>query len=312
MNIENVCVLGGSGFIGRHLCEALAARGYRLRVPTRHRERAKHLTVLPTVEVIEADVHDAQALAWCLRGQHAVVNLVGILHGDFRQAHLELARKTVAACKAQNVQRLLHMSALNADVNGPSEYLRSKGQAEVVVRDSGLAYTIFRPSVVFGPGDHFLTTFACMQSVLPVVLLPCPAARFQPVYVEDVVAAFAAALEDPDATRAAYDLCGPKVYTLRELVRYAGRTSGHARPIIGLSAKYSMLQAWLMEWLPGKLMSRDNVLSMSLDSVSKAAFPFAIRPAAIEAVVPGYMQGTGARARFDLLRSLAGRGSRAA
>ena len=302
MNIENVCVLGGSGFVGRHLCEALAARGYRLRVPTRHRERAKQLTVLPTVEVIEADVHDAQALAWCLRGQHAVVNLVGILHGDFRQAHLELARKTVAACKAQNVQRLLHMSALNADVNGPSEYLRSKGQAEVVVRDSGLAYTIFRPSVVFGPGDHFLTTFACMQSVLPVVLLPCPAARFQPVYVEDVVAAFAAALEDPDATRAAYDLCGPKVYTLRELVRYAGKVGARPRPVIGLGSRLSYLQAAALEFLPGKLMTRDNVRSMGVDSTCTSAFPFGIRPTPLEAVAPNWLAKESPRTRFQPFR----------
>ncbi|HWI13607.1 MAG TPA: NAD(P)H-binding protein, partial [Burkholderiales bacterium] len=171
MNIENICVLGGSGFIGRHICEALAAKGYRLRVPTRHRERVKHLIVLPTVEVVEANIHDPQMLAWCLRGQDAVINLVGVLHGGFEQAHVELARKVVAACRQAGVQRLLHMSALNADMNGPSEYLRSKGRAEVIVRDSGLAYTIFRPSVVFGPGDRFLSVFACMQSVAPIVPL---------------------------------------------------------------------------------------------------------------------------------------------
>lgn len=233
MNIENVCVLGGSGFIGRHICEVLAAKGYRLRVPTRRRERVKHLTVLPTVELVEADIHDPRTLSWCLRGQHAVINLVGILHGNFQQVHVELPRKVVGACKAQGVQRLLHMSALNADVNGPSDYVRSKGQGEIVVRESGLAYTVFRPSVVFGPGDRFLTVFARMQSMAPIVPLACANARFQPVYVEDVAAAYAAALEDPEAIGAAYDLCGPKVYTLRELVRYAGEVSGHPRPVIG-------------------------------------------------------------------------------
>jgi uncharacterized protein YbjT (DUF2867 family) len=307
MNIENICVLGGSGFIGRHLCEALAAKGYRLRVPTRHRERAKHLTVLPTVEVVEADIHDPQTLAWCLRGQHAVINLVGVLHGGFQQAHVELPRKVVAACRERDVPRLLHMSALNADVNGPSDYLRSKGQGEVIVRDSGLAYTIFRPSVVFGPGDRFLTVFACMQSVAPVVPLGCADARFQPVYVEDVAAAYVAALEDPDAVRAAYDLCGPKVYTLRELVRYAGEVSGHRRPVIGLGAGLSQLQAAVLEFLPGKLMSRDNVRSMKVDSVCTSAFPFGIRPTALESVAGNWLAADSPRTRFQPFRTRAGR-----
>ena len=312
MNVENVCVLGGSGFIGRHLCEVLAARGYRLRVPTRRRERAKYLTVLPTVEVIEADVHDPATLAWCLRGQDAVVNLVGVLHGEsgtrgFDEAHAALARKVVDACHAQGVQRLLHMSALNADARGPSEYLRSKGEAEVTVRDSGLAYTIFRPSVVFGPGDRFLNVFACLQSSLPVMALACPDARFQPVYVEDVAAAFATALEDPEAVRAAYDLCGPKVYTLRELVRYAGEVSGHRRPVIGLGAGLSRLQAAVLEHLPGKLMSRDNVRSMSVDSVCTSAFPFGIRPTVLESVARNWLAPESPRTRFQPFRNRARR-----
>jgi NADH dehydrogenase len=302
MNLENVCVLGGSGFLGRHVCEQLAARGYRVRVPTRRRERVKHLTVLPTAEVIEADIHDPRALAWCLREQHAVINLVGVLHGGFQQAHVELPRKVVAACREQGVQRLLHMSALNADVNGPSDYLRSKGQGEIIVRDSGLAYTIFRPSVVFGPGDRFLSVFACMQSLAPVVPLGCPSARFQPVYVEDVAAAYAAALEDPDAVRAAYDLCGPKVYTLRELVRYAGEVSGHPRPVIGLGAGLSRFQAAVLEFLPGKLMSRDNVRSMQVDSVCTSAFPFAIRPTALESVARNWLAPESPRTRFQPFR----------
>jgi NADH dehydrogenase len=307
MNIENICVLGGSGVVGRHICEALAARGYRLRVPTRRRERVKHLTVLPTVEVIEANIHDPQTLAWCLRGQQAVINLVGVLHGGrgssgFKQAHVELARKVVDACRQQGVQRLLHMSALNADAQGPSDYLRSKGAAEVIVRDSGLAYTIFRPSVIFGPGDRFLSVFACMQSMLPVVVLACPNARFQPVYVEDVAAAFAEALEDPDSVRAAYDLCGPKVYTLRQLMRYAGEVSGHPRPVLGLGSGLSNLQAAVLEFLPGKLMSRDNVRSMTVDSVCTSQFPFGIRPTALESVAPNWLAPQSPRTRFQPFR----------
>jgi NADH dehydrogenase len=307
MNIENICVLGGSGFIGRHLCEALAAKGYRLRVPTRRREHAKHLTVLPTVEVVEANIHDPQMLARCLRGQHAVINLVGVLHGGFQQAHVELPRKVIAACREQSVERLLHMSALNADVNGPSDYLRSKGQGEVIVRDSGLAYTIFRPSVVFGPGDRFLSVFACLQSVAPVVPLGCANARFQPVYVEDVAAAYVAALKDPDAVRAAYDLCGPKVYTRRELVRYAGKVSGNQRPVIGLGAGLSQLQAAVLEFLPGKLMSRDNVRSMKVDSVCTSVFPFGIHPTALESVAGNWLAPGSPRTRFQPFRMRARR-----
>ena len=322
MKLERIAVLGGSGFVGRHIVRLLSQQGRRVVVPTRRRERAKHLFMLPTVEVVQTDICEPAQLSALLRGCDAAINLVGVLQSrpgepygiDFRRAHSELPRMLVTACEQLRIPRVLHMSALNASSKAPSAYLRSKGDGENWMFAEGrrLATTVFRPSVIFGPDDRFLNTFAGLQRYMPVVPLACPEAKFQPVYVEDVALAFVHALDDRGSFGGTYDVCGPKVYTLRELVRYAGRTSGHARPIIGLSAKYSMLQAWLMEWLPGKLMSRDNVLSMSLDSVSKAAFPFAIRPAAIEAVVPGYMQGTGARARFDLLRSLAGRGSRAA
>ena len=308
MTIENILVLGGSGFVGSHLCERLAAAGYRVRVPARRADRVKHLAILPTVEVVETNVHDPAALAWCLRGQQAVVNLVGVLHdgpgtASFQRAHVELARNVVAACKARGVERLLHMSALNADVRGPSAYLRSKGEAEVIVRDSGLAWTIFRPSVVFGPRDRFLNLFACLQSIAPVLALGGANARFQPVYVEDVARAMVTALTDAEAVRAAYDLCGPKVYTLRELVRYAGAVSGHPRPVIGLPGGLAYLQALALELLPGKLMSRDNLKSMEVDSVCSSAFPFGMKPTALETVAPGWLADEATRrAHYDRLR----------
>ena len=312
MQITTVCVIGGAGFVGRHLCQQLAAQGYRVRVPTRDRERAKALILLPTVDVVVADVQDPAALAETVRGCDAVINLVGVLHDargkrGFAAAHVELARKVVAACHANNVRRLLQMSALAAAPDAPSAYLRSKGEAEMIVRESGLDFTIFRPSVIFGPDDSFLNMFACLARALPVIALASPGARFQPVYVDDVAAAFVRALPDMKTFGQSYALCGPQRYTLRELVAYVGRITGRQRPILGLNRALSYCQAYAMEWLPVKLMTRDNLRSMEVDSVSDSAFPFGIKPRALEAVAPMWLATRTPRARYQRFRNVAGR-----
>jgi NADH dehydrogenase len=321
MEITTVAVLGGSGFVGRHVCHALAAEGYRVRVPTRDRERAKEqLILLPTVDVTVADVHDPAQLAELVRGAEAVINLVGVLHDGrgtttFQAAHVELARKVVAACRESGVRRLLHMSAVGADAAGPSRYLRTKGEAEAVVRESGLAWTIFRPSVVFGRGDGFLNLFAKLLRLAPVVALPCPSARFQPVHVEDVATAFVRSLGDPASAGKSYDLCGPRVYRLRELVEYVGETTGRPRPVVGLNDSLSWLQALAMEMPPLKqilrsldmLMTRDNYHSMKVDSVCGCDFPFGIAPVALEAVAPAYLGNRTPRRRYYGFRGQAGR-----
>jgi NADH dehydrogenase len=307
MIIGNVCVLGGSGFVGRHLCNQLVARGYGLMVPTRNRERAKGLITLPTADVFTADVHDPATLGSVLRGADAVINLVGVLHdgrgrASFHEAHVELARKVVEACRQRGVRRLLHMSALNADPKGPSAYLRSKGEAERIVRESGLDFTIFRPSVIFGREDRFLNLFATLESLMPVILLGSPSARFQPVYVNDVAYAYAESLPNLESFGASYDLVGPKVYTLRELVRYVGDVTGHRRPVIGLGPRLSRLQALMMELLPGKLITRDNYASMTVDNVSGAPLPFGIVPTSLEAVAPAWLAQRTPRDRYNLFR----------
>lgn len=312
MEITTVCVIGGSGFIGRHICHQLAAQGYRVCVPTRDPQRAKQLILLPTVEVVAADVHDAEALSRVIHGADAVINLVGVLHegrgrASFREAHVELPRKIIAACKQNGVRRLIHMSALNADPVGASAYLRSKGEAEAVVRESGLEATLFRPSVVFGREDAFLNLFAMLLKLMPLVVLASPNARFQPVFVEDVAAAFVKSLEDIGSFGKSYDLCGPRVYTLRELVEFVGVATGHPRPIIGLNDTLSYWQAFAMELLPVKLMTRDNYHSMKVDSVCQCEFPFGIKATALAAVAPTWLARQTPRARYQRFRIGAGR-----
>ncbi len=249
----NLLVVGGSGFIGSRLAARLCALGHNVLVPTRHYESAKHLLVLPTAAIAEADVHDEAELARLMRDQDAVVNLVGILKGGegepygagFARAHVELPQKIARAAQRAGVPRLLHMSALQAHARAPSGYLRSKaaGEAAAFAVAPSLAVTVFRPSVVFGRGDAFLTLFARLLKFLPAMPLACPQALFQPVWVADVAAAFAASLTRHESFGRAYDLCGPRRYTLRELVAYAGRVSGHARPLLGLPTTLSYLQA---------------------------------------------------------------------
>ena len=312
MEITTVCVIGGGGFVGRHICHQLAARGYRVCVPTRDPERAKQLILLPTVEVVAADVHDAAALSRVVRGADAVINLVGVLHegrgrASFREAHVGLPRKIIAACRQHGVRRLLHMSALNAGAGAPSAYLRSKGEAEAIARESGLEVTLFRPSVVFGRDDTFLNLFAMLPAVADGGAGQ-PERAFPAGIRRGCCGGFCQKPEDIGSFGKSYDLCGPRVYTLRELVEFAGIATGHARPIIGLNDTLSYWQVFAMEPLPVKLMTRDNYYLMKLDSVCNCDFPFDIRPAALEAVAPLWLKPeTLPRTRYQRFRNRAGR-----
>jgi NADH dehydrogenase len=301
--IDRVLVLGGSGFVGRHLVAELARRGLKVTVPSRRRERAKHLIMLPTVDVVEADINARGILERLARGQNAVINLVGILHGNFARAHVELPLAAVSACRSAGVKRLLHMSALGASHDAPSEYQRSKAKGEQAVLDADdLQATVFRPSVVFGPEDQFLNRFATMARFLPVLAVPCPSARFQPVYVGDVARAMATALGETESHGRRYDLGGPREYTVKELVELVCLFTHRQRLVIGLSDRLSYLQAWTLEKLPGKLMTRDNYRSMRVANTTNAEFPFGLERRALEAIAPAYLVPSGPRERYPQLR----------
>ena len=308
-----ILVVGGAGFVGRYVVDRLVATGERVVVPTRRRAKARHLFVLPTVSVVEADVNVAAELSRLARGASAIVNLVGILNETggqtFQKAHVDLAHNVVAACKAAGVRRLVHMSALHADPAGPSRYLKSKGEAEAAVAASGLDWTIVQPSVIFGREDAFLNLFARLLRIAPVMALARADARFQPVYVGDVAGCIVRALALPATIGQKYPLCGPTIYTLRELVRYAGEVTGRPRPIIGLGRTLGLLQATALELLPGTLMSRDNLASMEKDSVCGCEFPavFGFQPQALETIAPTYLGPEAAKNRYDDYRVRGGR-----
>ncbi|MFC5513082.1 complex I NDUFA9 subunit family protein [Massilia jejuensis] len=320
MREPNVVVFGGSGFIGSHLLALLAQDGIPALVPTRHADRGRHLTTLPGVDVVEANIHDDLTLRKLLEGRTAAINLVGILHGsrahpygpEFRHAHVDLPRRIVEACQLAGVPRYLHMSALGASVDGPSMYSRSKADGELAARSRPeVAATIFRPSVVFGPGDHFLTMFAKLQRRLPVVPLAGASVAFQPVYVGDVATAFLHALRDPHSAHQVYELGGPNIYTLAELVRLAGRYAGCERPIIELPPALARLQARIFELLPGEpILTRDNLDSMKVDNVldpavqDLTAASLGIKLTPLETVAPHYLAPS---EPLDRLRARAGR-----
>jgi NADH dehydrogenase len=304
MNSEKIVIVGRSGFDRQHLSARLVREGHEVRVLTRQQEPAKIRSPLKDTEILTCDVHDSHALRRAFAGCTVAINLVGILNErghngrGFHRDHVELSQKVVESCRANGIARLLHMSALGADaVNGPSFYLRSKGEAENAVHASNLKVTSFRPSVIFGKGDSFFNRFAQLMTIPGPFPLACATARFAPIWVEDVVSCFICAIENESTTGRRYNLCGPKGYTLFELVQYTAHLTGKNKWIIPLGDRASFIQARLLELIPGKPFSRDNFNSMKSPSICSGMFPdvFKLAPQAIESVVPGYL-GIGALA----------------
>ena len=317
--MSNILVLGGTGFVGRSVCEQLVTRNGgaqgRIGVPSRHPQRAAHLRSLPTLELVDANVHDDAQLAQLVAGRDAVINLVAVLHGseaEFQKAHVDLPRRLGAACVAAKVRRVVHVSALGVSEAAPSRYLRSKAAGERVLRGAGLDLTLLRPSVIFGEHDRFINLFASLQAVFPVMPLAGAKARFQPVWVEDVARAIVTCLDTPASIGQTIECAGPAQYTLADLVRLAGRWSGHVRPVLALPEFAARLQAMAMEWLPGEpLMSRDNLDSMRVPNVASSNAPglatLDIEATAIESVMPALLGRRSGVARLDPLRRSAGR-----
>ena len=312
MKHNSICILGGSGFVGKQIASRLASMNRRVRILTRNRNNHRDLLVLPNVELIDADVFDTAQLKKHLNGMDAVVNLIGILNekqhnGDgFRKVHVELPKNLLGTCLDLNVRRILHMSALNADANlGTSFYLRTKGEGENTLHTYStdrLAVTSFRPSVIFGPGDSFLNRFAGLLTVTPYFFpLACADARFAPVYVGDVADRFVQALDDKSSFGERYNLCGPEEYSLKQLVEYTARLLGLKRYVIGLPDGISQFQANVLEWFPGKPFSVDNYNSLKVDSVCQHGEH---ETTSLAMIAPSYLGTSDRPTDYDILRRM--------
>ncbi|MFP4076518.1 MAG: complex I NDUFA9 subunit family protein [Halochromatium sp.] len=300
MSAKTVCILGGTGFVGQHLLSRLGRAGWHCLVPTRRPHRHRELKLLEQLTLEPVTALDRDTLDALLPGCDAVVNLVGLLNEDgrstFERVHVELVRELTAAATAAGVPRLIQMSALNADAErGASAYLRSKGTGEDLAhRAEGVQATSVRPSVIFGRGDHFFNRFASLLELSPGVFpLACPQARFAPVWVGDVCEAIARALDDPQTIGQRYDLCGPRVFSLEELVEQTANWIGRRRLVIGLNERASRWQAEFFERLPGKPFTLDNYHSMQIPSTcgkQDGLLELGIRASDIETIVPTYLR----------------------
>jgi len=272
----DILLIGGNGFVGRVLAAQLQVAGYSVLIPSSHPAAGRELRMLPKIHIEDADIHEfdeLQSLCTRIKPNGAVINLVGVLHDKpaqpygkvFKAAHVDLPKNIITAMQLQGLKRYLHMSAHGADSNGPSMYQRSKGDGETAVKASNVDWTIFRPSVIFGAQDQFINLFAKLAKLFPVMPLANHQAKFQPVSVDDVAIAFVKSLAMPQTIHQSYDLVGPTVYTMKEIVEFAARKAKTSCAIIPVPAIVGYLQALAFEFLPvPTLMSRDNIASMQL------------------------------------------------
>ena len=315
MLIKRIAILGGTGFVGQSLCNRLSKEGYKIKVLTRSREYNKeNLILIPGLDLVQTNIHDPVNLKFHFANCDVVINLVGILNEKgnsgkgFRHAHVDLAEKILIACKENGIHRLLQMSALNADEkNGKSHYLRTKGEAENLLHSNNawLDVTSFRPSIIFGRNDSFFNRFANLLKITPLFFpLACHQAKFAPVYVLDVVEMVALSIKDPKSYGQKFELCGPEIYTLKDLVSYTANVIGLKRTIIPLNDFLSLIQATVFDFIPGKPFSRDNYLSTKVNSICQCndLARYNIKATSIESVVPYYLTKSSIHSLYNEIR----------
>ncbi len=294
-------VFGGSGFIGRYIVQRLAQKGYVVRVAVRNPASAGFLKVMGAVGQIVplyASVTNEATVARAVEGADLVVNLVGILAEGrgktFQSIHAEAPGRMARLAAAAGVFRLVHFSAIGADPASPGRYGTSKAAGEQAVRQHFPGATILRPSVVFGPEDQFFNRFASMAMFSPVMPVFSGATRFQPVYVGDVAEATIAALGRAEAAGAVYELGGPRVMSFREVLRFVLEQTGRRRLMVPVPHVLASLMASVMEFVPGKPLTRDQLRMLARDTVVSAGMPglveLGVTPTPLEMVVPGYLR----------------------
>jgi len=317
--MKKIIVLGGTGFVGAHVCEKLVREGWEVTVPTRRRANADPVKHLPNLTVLELDIHDEAALNNAVAGHDALVNLVAVLHGTqavFERVHVALPRKIAHASAVAGIKQVVHISALGANAlqpeTAPSMYLRSKGEGEAVLMQAaagagagaagqaGFDLSILRPSVIFGAQDKFINLFAKLQKVLPFMPLAGAHAKFQPVWVQDVAMAVVRCLAGASTLSSPriIEVFGPEVFTLKQLVQISAQLSGvaggFARPVIALPQWAARLQARLMSLAPGEpMMSQDNLDSIKVDNVATGHCPtleaLGIKASALQPIAQEYL-----------------------
>lgn len=308
MKLQRIAIFGGTGFIGSHLVPKLAANGYRITVFSRNREKHRALFVLPSVRVVSANVYERAVLVREFEGHDAVMNLVGILNetgnAKFTRAHVDLTATVIAACREAGIARLLQMSSINAG-SDTSKYLKTRGEAETLVKNSGLDWTIFRPSIVFGAGDGLISRFRKLLQISPVLPLARPNAKIAPVYVGDVCAAIMFCLARRESIGKLYELYGPDTYTLLRLVRTI-RDAAHLHcAVLPLPDTLGWLQACIAELIPGKPFSRDNFNSLKLDAIGTrdGLAELGITPRRFETLLPELLWPEPRERRLDEARA---------
>ena len=292
----NITILGGTGFVGLSLVNCLAKTENNVTIITRNREKNKKILVYPKVRLIEADVHNPEELIDCTKNTDVLINLIGILNEKghngkgFRKAHSDFARIILNVCKTNDIKRILHVSALNADSKGPSHYLRTKGEADSYLMTYGKRFaniTIFRPSVIFGKKDSFIFRFSNLLNFVPFLFpLACYDSKFAPIFVDELSNFIIDSISNTKSFNKKYNLCGPKIYSLKQIIELIIKTKKKKIKVIPLSKNLSKIQASVMEIFPGKPFSLDNFNSCQIDSFCKSDYNFY---SDLETIIPTYI-----------------------